>query len=310
MRRGSVSFNEAMSVARCAWGQPMSSKYLLKFALMAVCGAFVASFVAIFSASSAGAKDIPAWHIKQVSYNLGNVEIIIAKDSMRWHNEKVGLTFLVKGPDWKLYALNETNKKYLAMDKSEALEVFQHQRRRDNSGIDAPVRIDKSMVIAGMPTVCYLYAHSTEGVTTKFAAKVTHDLEHGVKLNAAQKKYVDNVLKHERREYWLSRDIAVSPQISGIFLENIVATNYGDSLPLRLVQIGRDGARTTMLDTREVKKVSVNPDIFRLPRGYTKAENKIALLVNDSEFDGMDGEPSPGSATSKLKSGKHDEVHR
>lgn len=301
-----MSFNEAVYVARCAWGLPMSSKFLLKFAMIATCGAFVA----FFAASSVCAKDVPAWQIKQVSYNLGNVDIIIAKDSMRWHNEKVGLTFVIKGPDWKLYAMNETNKKYLALEKSEALEVFQHQRRRDNSGIDAPIRIEKSTSIAGMPAICYLYAHSTEGVTTKFATKVTNDLEHGIKLNAAQRKYVDNVLKHERREYWLSRDISVSPKISAIFLENIVATNYGDNLPLRLVQIGRGGARTTMLDTREVKKVSVNPEIFRLPRGYTKAENKIALLVNDSEFDEMDGESTPGSFSSRLKSGKHDEAHR
>ncbi len=265
----------------------MSFKSLLVMAALG-CGAISA----IFAAPAKCENSVPAWEIKQSSYNLGNVDITLAKDAMKWHNDKLGMTLLMHAPDWKLNAYNEANKKYLVLYKNEALEMFQHQRRRDKSMIDAPIRVDKNLVIAGMPAVCYCYAHNTDGVSTKFAVAVTKGLEHGAKLNAAQKKYVDNAMKHERREYWMSKDITVNPKVSGVFMERIAATTYGDSLPLRLIQIGRDGARTTMFDTTLVKKVAVKPDLFKLPAGYTKAENKIALLVNDNDLGGLSGEPS------------------
>lgn len=256
------------------------------------------------------ARTVPGWQIKQSSYNLGTVDITLTKDGLRWHNDKVGLTLVMHAPDWKLNAFNETNKKYLTLDKDEALEVFQHQRRRDKAGIEAPIRVDRNpVVIAGMPAVCYCYAHNLGGFSNSFAIKVTKDLERGAKPSSDQKKYIDSALTHERREYYLSKDIAVSPRISAVFLEKIVATTYGDSLPLRLVQIGRGGVRTTVLDTKEVKRVSVSPEVFKAPQGYKKAENKIALLVNDSEFDELDND-SPIPSISKLNAGKHEDTHR
>lgn len=268
--------------------------------------AWTAVFIG-FAQPALSQKTEPAWAIKQTSYNLGDLDITLAKDGMRWHSDKVGLTILMRAPDWKLNAFNETNKKYLVLDKDEALEVFQHQRRRDKSGIEAPIRTDKFMTIAGQNAICYCYAHGKGGVSSSFAVDVTKGLEKGEKMNAAQRKYIANVTSHERREYWLSKDIAVSPKISAMIMERVASTKYGDSLPLRLVQIGRDGVRTMMFDTAQVKKVAVSPDIFKLPQGYTKAENKIALLVNDSEF-GSDADLDFSS--SKTQPRKHEEVHR
>ncbi|HEY9732416.1 MAG TPA: hypothetical protein V6C89_10920 [Drouetiella sp.] len=261
------------------------------------------------AASGLCAKTVPAWHIKQSSYNLGTVDITVAKDGLRWHNDKVGLTLLMHAPDWKLNAYNETNKKYLTLNRAEALEVFQHQRRRDKAGMEAPIRVDKGLVIAGMPAVCYCYAHDSGGFSDTFAVKVTSDLENGKKLTAEQKKYIDNALTHERREYYLSKGISVSPRISAVFLEKIAATAYGDSLPLRMIQVGSGGTRTTVLDTTEIKRVSISPDTFKGPQGYKKAENKIALLVNDSEFDDFESDSS-SSPISKLNIGKHEDAHR
>lgn len=264
---------------------------------------------ATFAAPAKCEKSIQGWEVKQTSYNLGAVNIILAKDGLKWHNNKLGITLLIHSPDWKLNAYNEANRKFLILSKEEALEMFQQQRRRDNSVIDAPIRMDKSLVIAGVPAVCYCYAHDMGGVPMKFAVKVTNDLERGIKLNAEQKKYIDNAMKHEHREYWMSKDIVVSPQVSGVFMEKVVSTKYGDCLPLRLIQIGRGGARTTMFDTTEVKKLVLKPDTFKLPTGYTKAENKIALLVNDNDLGGLSGE-EPSSLLSKPQSRKHEEVHR
>ncbi|MBS1954982.1 MAG: hypothetical protein JST89_12405 [Cyanobacteria bacterium SZAS-4] len=264
---------------------------------------------ATFAAPAKCEKPVQAWEVKQTSYNLGAVDIIIAKDGMRWHNDKVGMTLLMHAPDWKLNAYNEANKKFLVLNKEEALEMFQQQRRRDHSVIDAPIRMDKNLVIAGVPAVCYCYAHDMSGVPIKFAVDVTNTLERGTKLNAEQKRYVDNAMKHERREYWMSKDITVSPRVSGVFMEKIAATKYGDCLPLRLIQIGRQGVRTTMFDTTEVKKIVLKPDTFKLPTGYTKAENKIALLVNDNDLGGLSGE-EPSSLLAKPQSRKHEKVHR
>ncbi len=252
---------------------------------------------------------VPAWEVKQTSYNLGQVKILIAKDGMKWHNDKVGITLLMHAPDWKLNAYNEANKKYLILNKEEALEMFQQQRRREHSAIDAPIRMDKNLVIAGLPAVCYCYAHDMGGVPSKFAVDVTNGVERGTKLNAEQKKYIENAMNHERREYWMSKNIVVSPKVSGVFMEKIAATKYGDCLPLRLVQIGRGGSRTTMFDTTEVKKIAVTPDVFKMPTGYTKAENKIALLINDNDLGGL-SEEEPSNLLLKSQSRKHEDVHR
>lgn len=282
----------------------MSLKSLLVIAVLG-CGASSA----VFAAPAKCEKTVPGWEIEQSSYNLGNVNITVAKEGLKWHNGKLGITLAMHAPDWKLNAYNESNKKYLVLTKSEALEMFQHQRRRDKAEIDAPIRIDKRIVIAGMPTICYLYAHNTDGVSEKFAIDVTKELERGSKLNATQKKYIENAMKHERREYWMSKDITVSSKVSDLFMEKVATTAYADSLPLRLVQIGRDGARTTMFDTKVVKKVTVKPELFKLPAGYTKAENKIALLVNDNDLGGLTEDAEP-SSMSKAQSRKHEDVHR
>ncbi len=284
----------------------MSFKVLLAMAFAGYCTVGTA-----FAAPGGSAKLVSAWMIKQTSYNLGDVDIVLAKDAFKLHNNKLGLTLTMHAPDWKLNAFNEANKKYLVLTKAEALEIFQHQRRRDNSGIETPIRLGDRPSVAGMPTIAYCYAHETENISEKFAISVTNAVENGTKLNHEQKKYVDDALKHQRREYWYSKQqIQVPPKVSGVFLEKIAAIKYSDNLPLRLVQIGKDGTRTTMFDTTEVRKATVSGDIFKMPPGYSKAENKIALLVNDGDFAGFAGESEPTPISTKRVVKKNDDAHR
>ncbi len=283
----------------------MSFKFLLAMAFAGCC-----TVGTVFAAPGNSSNLVPAWMIKQTSYNLGDVEMILAKDAFKWHNNKLGMTLIMHAPDWKLNAFNEANKKYLVLSKAEALEIFQHQRRRDNSGMETPIRLGDRPAVAGMPTVAYCYAHETENISEKFAISVTNAVEKGTKLNHEQKKYVDNALRHQRREYWYSKQIQVPPKVSGVFLEKIAAIKYSDNLPLRLIQIGKDGTRTTMFDTTEVRKATVSGDIFKMPTGYTKAENKIALLVNDGDFAGFAGESEPTSVSTKRVVKKNDDTHR
>jgi hypothetical protein len=253
---------------------------------------------------------VPVWIVKQTSYNLGDVDIVLAKDAVKWHNNKLGLTLLLHAPDWKLNAYNDGNKKFLVLNREEALELFQHQRRRINAGLQAPIRIGDRPAVAGMPTVGYCYAHEATAVSEKFAVDVTRAREHGAKLNSKQQEYFDDAMSHQRREYWLAKSIVMPSKVSGVFIEKIVSTKFGDNLPLRLVQFAKDGSKSTMLDTKEVQKGSVSGDFFKMPTGYTKAENKIALLVNDSEFDelGGDSDSSPLSPKSLIR--KHEDTHR
>jgi hypothetical protein len=254
---------------------------------------------------------VDVWIVKQTSYNLGDVDIILAKDAVKWHNNKLGLTLLLHAPDWKLNAYNDGNKKFLVLNRDEALELFQHQRRRIKSGLQAPLRIGDRPAVAGMPTVGYCYAHEAAAVSEKFAIDVTRAREHGDKLNRKQQDYFDDAMSHQRREYWLAKSIVMPPKVSGVFMEKVVSTKFGDNLPLRLVQFSNDGSKSTMFDTKAVQKGSVSGDFFKMPAGYTRAENKIALLVNDNELNdelGGDSDSSALSPKSLIK--KHEETHR
>ncbi|HEY9678822.1 MAG TPA: hypothetical protein V6C76_12500 [Drouetiella sp.] len=266
-----------------------------------------ASAAPAFSANHSNV--VPAWSIKQNSYNLGDVDIILAKDGFRWHNDKLGLTLLMRAPDWKLSAYNESNKKYLTLNKDEALEIFQHQRRQEHCGLQTPFKLGDKPAVAGMPTIGYCWSRDRGNISDDFALSITNSFEKGTKLTSEQKKYVDGALKHQRREYWLSKDIVISPRISEVFLEKVAATKYSDAMPLRLIQVAKDGTKTTMFDTKEVKKMAVSMDTFKLPSGYTKAENKIALLVNDQEF-GFDAEPDLAAALSPKDYRKNESVRR
>ena len=48
----------------------------------------------------------------------------------------------------------------------------------------------------------------------------------------------------------------------------------------------------------------------KLPKGYTKAENKVALLVNDVDFAGFAGESEPNPVSTKPVVKKNDDTHR
>jgi hypothetical protein len=283
----------------------MSLKFLLAMAFAGFC-----TVGTVFAAPGNCANPVSAWMIKQTSYNLGDVDMVLAKDAFKWHNNKLGLTLIMHAPDWKLNAFNEANKKYLILNKAEALEIFQHQRRRENSGFETPIKLGDRPAVAGMPTVAYCYAHDTETISEKFALSVTNALENGSKLNHEQKDYIDHALNHQRREYWYAKQIQFPAKVSGVFLEKIAAIKYGDNLPLRLIQIGKDGVRTTMFDTTEVRKAMVPADFSKMPKGYTKAENKVALLVNDVDFAGFAGESEPNPVSTKPVVKKNDDTHR
>lgn len=259
----------------------------LKFAVRFLLFFCLLGLVFVIPARSAThANTAPAWLIKQTSYNLGQVDILLTKDGMKWHNEKLGITLLMHAPDWKLNAYNDANKKYLVLTKDEALELFQHQRRKTHAGIEGPIKLGDRPKVAGMSTIGYCYSHDHDQMPEKFAVDLTNAIESGKKLSAEQKTYLDGAFKHQRREYWVSKEIVISPRIRGVFLERTVQTKYSDNMPLRLIQYGRDGSKTTLFDTTIVRKGLVSEDSFKMPAGYTKAENKISLLVNDQDLGG------------------------
>jgi len=269
------------------------------------------AIAAAFAFAPTAAPALPSnqcWELTQESCTIGKIELYISERAVRWNSTRLGLTFILRAPDWKLLGFNESTKKYmeLTIDQMEQLVNQGKKPKALTKKIDkklikdalTPLK-DNNTKICGLKTI---ELHMPKELASQ---------QHGGNGAAAAVPSLGTKIKHYDmkkwrqgdEDTWFASDIQLPAEVADFLLQKMHSS--GDTVPgatrhplLRSVHIGFGGSPAMALDTTDCKKVAVTAKLFELPKGYAKTDNEMALLmgVDDSDMDIL------GSSSPKKKS--------
>jgi hypothetical protein len=240
------------------------------------------------------------WELTQESCTIGKIQLWICDSAVRWNSPRLGLTFILKAPDWKLVGFNDNTKKFMQMSP-EQLEAMMRRGKTPmkEKKLDmalakkamTPLK-DNTTKICGLKTI---ELHMPKGLASRggggSAAPTTV-------LNSKIKPYDAKKWLQGDEDTWFASDILLPTSVSDFLGQKaaaVAANAPGAKHPLlRSVHIGFNGTPAMALDTTDCKKVPVNAKLFEVPKGYDKTDNEMALLmgVDDNDMDIL-GSSSP-----------------
>lgn len=198
--------------------------------------------------------------LAQESSSLGKQITYVSPHYLRMESKRTGCTFLVKPPGAQMEIINDAKKVYFEADVS---------NWRDKG------------------------PKATSDLQTKYKEFLNgRALEQGTICGLVAYRYTKRVSKKKEVDYWLARDIAISPATRDLLSKTIGSEVPLDRMPLRI--LSREQKKTKVktknyLDTTEFKKMTVNAAIFSRPNSYAQAANEIDVLADfdDSELEGI-----------------------
>ena len=242
--------------------------------------------------SSQGAHTLEVWTIKQQSCTLGDIEVLVNESAFRWKNGKSGLTLTTHAPDWKIFAYNDLNKKFMELTKKDLLEMV-NKKSASSQPKKWPV-ISGTAVMAGVPVVRAISPMHVQ-VPKSVSLKLNEAAKTHRKLDAQEAQLVDKSLKDAHEEVWVARDIAV-PTAALSLLSHDLPAAFTPRAFIRVITVTNKGVTRTMMDTQSVHHNKVSADAFDPPTGYKRAESQLALFIDDSDFDDLEA-PKPHGKT-------------
>lgn len=93
--------------------------------------------------------------------------------------------------------------------------------------------------------------------------------------------------RHKTQEIWTTADLAISRQLTDFVLHNF-GLPAGLGLPLKVVSVYDNKTSRVDMDTVSVKKTSISPSVFQIPKGFKKVDNEMELLLNTDSSDELD----------------------
>jgi hypothetical protein len=206
----------------------------------------------------------PGWRVLQDSLYYGDVSTAISANAVRMDTKDASI--LIVAPYNSITLFNKETRLYY----TETLEQFQ---KRTASSINDPhdkFVLGKKEMICGLQTQEYdTYGKANNG---------------SVQL---------------RRKFWLTKDRRVSPKLAdacAVFL----SVKSGHGMPVRIWarKGGLDRAGPAVmekaLETLSFQAADFNPDIFKIPRNFTKATSEAGVLFGEhattngaSDLDGL-----------------------
>jgi len=245
--------------------------------------------------SSQGAHTMEVWTIKQQSCTLGDIEVLVNESAFRWKNAKSGLTLTTHAPDWKIFAYNDLNKKFMELTKKDLLEMV-NKKSAGSKPKKWPV-ISGTAVIAGIPVVRAISPVHVE-VQKSLSLKLNEAAKTNRKLDAKEAQLVDQSLKDAHEEIWVARNIAVPTAAIGLLNSDLPAS-FTPHPFIRMITVTNKGVTRTMMDTQSVRRNKVSTDAFNPPPGYKRAESQLSLFIDDSDFDDLEAPKTSGKTPGK-----------
>jgi len=285
------------------------------FTLIFVAGIMAAgAYGSAAKAANAGLGQV--WKLEQKSCTAGSVTLYVGNSGLKWSCAKLGITVITSAPDWDVVAYNDNNKKFMELNSNQIEKLFGKgkETRQKLQEIKASKDfknekyfelVRSSPKICGMRTLEYhipkdrsKFGKIDPGRVDPFVQK---------ELDAESKKsgrvYDQKKWKSGDEDFWVAADIFL-PKAAGIKLGWDMHEPHAW---LRSVHIGDGGQYSMSFDTVTCKKVAFAPDLFKIPKGYSKTANEMTLMmgIEDEDMDILAGPESRSHKNPVPELGRH-----
>ncbi len=237
-----------------------------------------------------GASGDVGWKFDQVSDFYGKQTAYLGKKGIRLTSEKMGITFVMTAPDWRVSAYNVKNKTSMTMPYAQWRKNF-FGLRRVPAQANGPLKKGGAGIVGGVKA-CQYFADDIHRPFVKVNSKIKQPAAAGKLYNT---------------EFWVAPDIKPPLPLTELLTEAVSIPN-GMGLPVRMIQYNSNGRALISLDTRKCQRMNIDPAVFAVPKGYKKVKDEMMLLLNedsDSDLAGLlGGEEGLGFSREKPASRK------
>lgn len=230
------------------------------------------------------------WKFDQTSDFYGKQTAYLCNKGIRLSSEKMGITFVMTAPDWRVAAYNVKNKTCIDMPYSQWRKTFFGQKRRPGAAT-GPIKKGGTALVGGL-TACQYFGEDIHRPSVKPGCKLKQ-------AGAGNKLY--------NTEFWVVPSIKPPLPLTELLTEAVAMPN-GMGMPVRLIQFNSNGRTLVSLETKKCERISIDPAIFSIPKGCKRVKDEMMLLLNeDSDSDLaslLGGDDSLGLTADKPRKGK------
>jgi hypothetical protein len=201
-------------------------------------------------------KKVDVWELKQTSVMAGPITCLISPQAVRLRVEKLGITWMFKGPKWDAYLFNTETKNYCSFPYAEWKDkaFFMPSQKSGRAKSDmANMKAEKT--------------GKTVSISGSKAFEVALIRQNGTKYG----------------ELWMAEGIVAPKQFSEVVGGMVMVPIKTGGTPLRAAVFKeRQGKLVQVLDTTIATKKSIDSCVFEPMKGYNKVKDEMALLFAES----------------------------
>lgn len=200
------------------------------------------------------------WVVTQTLHSAGERVAYITDGAVKLTSPVGGWSMITSAPQWDVTVFNTGSKTWFRSSREKYLSSF----------------IGRANMVSSVLT-------PAGGAWQK-----TNDRSKVLGVNAVRYQYVDKLHPNQHTTFncWLAEDIPFSTAASELSYQFMGAPTKG-LLPLRLIATGLKSIpfdkKAVIVDTTEVKRISIPPDFFKMPTGYRLAKSAVEVMI------GLDG---------------------
>ncbi len=215
------------------------------------------------------------WSVTQTLNSAGERVTYITDGAVKVTSPVGGWTMITSAPQWDVTVFNSGSKTWFRSSREKYLTSF----------------VGRANMVSSVLT-------PSGGEWQK-----TNDKSKMLGVNAVKYQYVDKLRpsQHSNFNCWLAEEIPFSKPANELTYQFMGAPSV-NMLPLRMVAASGFkaiplGQKAVILETTEVKRVSMPADFLKVPTGYRQAKSAIEVMIGIdgngfmNDFTGMFDEP-------------------
>lgn len=196
---------------------------------------------------------VKAWEVSQTHQIFGAQKVYLTKSWMRTENKREGTTYVTKPGEKNVLIFNRKKKVYYMGTTKSILKRMTFFSRAANIDIS-----------------------STSDEKNKWA------VERKIKYAGVEALLYSKNTKKGPIKLWATGELKIKPVVYRDYLEWSNLPNLG-CLPLKLVLYTGKGKVTPILETATVKRVTVDPSLNILPKGFKRVKEVFLVCSGRTE---------------------------
>ncbi len=242
------------------------------------------ALVASTGACSPAAKKESGYLLEQYSDYWGPQTTYVTDSGLWIHSPKLELTMFMHAPDWKVCCYNSRNKTYITCGHKEWAQKFVGpigERDPEYSVIDANVQKIRARMHKGIMPKCgdIVSPSISVGRTGEICGRKALQIFMTGHVSSLFPPYAKTI------EFWVVPELNFNKRM----IEAVSETDglpQCVGLPIDLFRHNGRGKTLTQYKTNKIQNVMVDESLFKLPSGYTLAEDEMSLVTTAASGDG------------------------